>query len=135
MLKALVRGKGRVSAEVVRLERPVSFLGDLDPATGVLAGVDVVGKIVALPYVKGSTVGPYVLWSAAKRGKSPLAIVAEKPDLMLVTACVLAGVPLFEGRVDAECINIDLETGEYDRCRSGGSVEVGSSHVGGVGPT
>lgn len=116
MLKAVVGGKGRVSAPVVKLSSPVSFLGDLDPETGRLAGFDVAGRIVALPFVKGSTVGPYVLWSAAKKGKAPLAIVAEKPDLMLVTACVLAGVPLFQGRVDAECINIDLETGEYGRC-------------------
>ncbi|ABL88030.1 predicted aconitase subunit 2 [Pyrobaculum islandicum DSM 4184] len=116
-LKPLVKGRGHVSAEIVKLERPVSFLGDLDPKTGVLAGINIVGKILALPYVKGSTVGPYVLWNAAKRGKSPLAIVAEKPDLMLVTACVLAGVPLFEGRVDAKCINIDLETGAYEICK------------------
>jgi predicted aconitase with swiveling domain len=117
MLKPVVSGRGRVSATVVKLSMPVSFLGDLDPETGRLAGVDVAGKIVVLPFVKGSTVGPYVLWSAAKRGKAPLAIVAERPDLMLVTACVLAGVPLFQGRVEADCINIDLETGEYERCQ------------------
>jgi len=117
MLRPIVRGKGRVSSTVVKITFPVSFLGDLDPETGRLAGFDIAGRIVALPFVKGSTVGPYILWSAAKRGKAPLAIVAERPDLMLVTACVLAGVPLFQGRVDAECININLETGEYEQCR------------------
>lgn len=116
MLKPLVKGRGRVRAEVVKITSPVSLLGDLDPEAGKLAGVDVVGKIVALPYVKGSTVGPYVLWGAARRGKAPLAIVAQKPDLMLISACVLAGIPLFQGVLEEGCVNIDLETGAYDKC-------------------
>lgn len=116
MLKPVVKGRGRVRADVVRLDSPVSFLGDLNPETGRLAGVDVAGKVVSLPYVRGSTVGPYVLWGAARRGKAPLAIVAEKLDLMLVSACVLAGVPLFQGRLKSGCVYIDLETGAYDKC-------------------
>jgi predicted aconitase with swiveling domain len=115
-LKPLIRGRGRVAARVVRLGFPVSLLGDLDPETGRLAGVDAAGSVVALPHVRGSTVGPYVLWSAAVRGKAPLAIVAERPDLLLVTACALAGIPLFQGSVTAECVRIDLETGEYEGC-------------------
>ncbi|MGB9705597.1 MAG: aconitase X swivel domain-containing protein [Pyrobaculum sp.] len=116
MLKPIVRGRGRAASRVVKITTPVSLLGDLDPERGTLAGVDISGKIVALPYVKGSTVGPYVLWGAARRGKAPLAIVAQKPDLMLISACVLAGVPLFQGDLEEECINIDLESGVYDKC-------------------
>lgn len=116
MLSPIVKGRGKVKAHVVKFKAPVSFLGDLDPDRGTLEGVDIVKKIVALPYVKGSTVGPYVLWSAAKKGKAPLAIVAENPDLMLITACVLADVPLFKGKLNEECINLDLETGLYDKC-------------------
>lgn len=116
MLKPLVKGRGRVKAEVVKIETPISLLGDFDPERGAIHGREVAGRIVALPFVKGSTVGPYVLWSAAKSGKAPLAIIAEKPDLMLVTACVLANVPLFQGVVKEQCLNLDLESGEYDRC-------------------
>jgi len=118
-VKPVVRASGVkriVRAEVVKITQPVSLLGDFDPETGRLLGVDVVGKIVALPYVKGSTVGPYLMWSASRRGKTPLAVVAEKPDLMLVTACVLANVPLFQGVMEEGCVELDLESGEYVKC-------------------
>nr|WP_193322929.1 DUF126 domain-containing protein [Pyrobaculum calidifontis] len=118
-VKPVVRASGVkrvVRAEVVKITQPVSLLGDFDPETGRLLGVDVVGKIVALPYVKGSTVGPYLMWSASRRGKIPLAVVAEKPDLMLVTACVLANVPLFQGVMEEGCVELDLESGEYVKC-------------------
>ncbi|MEM4437110.1 MAG: DUF126 domain-containing protein [Pyrobaculum sp.] len=117
MLNPIVKGSGRVRAQVVKFSTPLSFLGDLDPESGKLGGVDIVDKIVFLPFVKGSTVGPYVLWGAAKRGKAPLAIVVEKPDLMLITACVLANIPLFQGRVEEDCIYLDLGVGTYEKCR------------------
>ncbi|MFN3803628.1 MAG: aconitase X swivel domain-containing protein [Pyrobaculum sp.] len=116
MLRPVVRGAGRLSAEVVRIATPVSFLGDLDPESGKLLGVEIAGKILSLPYVKGSTVGPYVLWSISKRKKAPVAIVAKKIDLMLVTACVLAEIPLFEGEIHGSCVDIDLSTGKYVEC-------------------
>ncbi len=116
MLKPVVRGSGRVRAQVAKFERPISLLGDLDPESGSILGVDVVGKVVHVPHVVGSTVGPYVLWRAVKVGKAPAAFVARKPDLMLITACVLAGVPLFEGNIDTNCVEIDLGSGEYVSC-------------------
>lgn len=116
MLRPVVRGRGCVSAEVVKFSSPVSFLGDLDPVEGRLMGVEVAGKVVSLPFVRGSTVGPYVLWGAARRGRAPVAIVSKKIDLMLVTACVLAGVPLFQGELEEGCINICLDSGVYERC-------------------
>ncbi|KUO84290.1 MAG: aconitase subunit 2 [Thermoproteus sp. CIS_19] len=115
-LKPVVRGSGAVQAEVVKLG-PISFLGDLDPESGVISGVRISGKILAVPYVRGSTVGPYVLWHAAARGNAPVAIVARSVDLMLITASALAGVPLFQGELPEGCIEIDLSTGDYERCR------------------
>lgn len=115
-LKPIVRGSGVVKGEVVRMG-PISFLGDLNPDTGEIQGVRISGKILALPYVRGSTVGPYVLWHVASKGLAPLAIVAEKADLMLITAAVLANVPLFQGRLEEDCVEIDLYTGRYEQCR------------------
>ncbi|MEZ0248056.1 MAG: DUF126 domain-containing protein [Thermoproteus sp.] len=115
-LKPIVRGAGRVKAEVANLG-PISFLGDLDPESGEALGVKISGKVLAVPYVRGSTVGPYVLWHAAIKGNAPIAIVSKSVDLMLITASVLAGVPLFQGELEEECIEIDLSTGFYERCR------------------
>lgn len=114
-LKPVVRGAGRVHADVVKLG-PISFLGDMNPETGEILGIKVSGKILAVPYVRGSTVGPYVLWHAAIRGNAPIAIVSRSIDLMLITAAVLADVPLFQGDVEGGCIELDLSSGDYERC-------------------
>lgn len=114
-LRPVVGGTGRVRADVVRLG-PISFLGDLNPETGEISGVKVSGKILAVPYVRGSTVGPYVLWHAAIKGNAPAAVVSKSVDLMLITAAVLAGVPLFQGEVVEDCIELDLSSGYYERC-------------------
>lgn len=115
-LKPIVRGAGSVRADVVRLG-PISFLGDLNPETGEISGVKVAGRILAVPYVRGSTVGPYVLWHAAAKGNAPIAIVSRSVDLMLITAAVLANVPLFQGDLPEDCVELDLSTGYYERCR------------------
>lgn len=116
MPRPVIRGHGRLKAEVVRVDRPISLLGDLDPRTGRIGDLEASGRILAIPYVRGSTVGPYVLWAAARHGVAPLAIVARKIDLMLVTACALSEVPLFEGELPAGCVEFDLATGEYVGC-------------------
>ncbi|MEL9991022.1 MAG: DUF126 domain-containing protein [Thermoproteus sp.] len=115
-LKPIVKGTGRVKAEVVNLG-PISFLGDLNPESGEVLGVKISGRVLAVPYVRGSTVGPYVLWHAAIKGNAPVAIVSKSIDLMLITASVLAGVPLFQGELKDGCVEIDLSTGVYEHCR------------------
>ena len=94
----------------------ISLLGDADPEKGTVAGVPVAGKILAIEGVRGSTVGPYVMWGMARRGLAPLAIVAKRVDLVLVTAAAMSGVPLLQGELPWDCAVIDLESGEASVC-------------------
>ncbi len=92
-----IYGSGVVEGELLVSKKPISFLGDVDLQTGIVRhlGKPLRGVILAMPSSRGSTVGPYVLYSLCKRGLGPRAIIAVNPDVMLVIASVIAEVPLF----------------------------------------
>ncbi len=97
--KGIVKGSFRGKALVAR--KPISFLGGVDTSTGTiiergheLRGEALAERALILPHGKGSTVGSYVLYSLAKRGLAPKAIVTVKTDLMILTGCVISGIPL-----------------------------------------
>ena len=117
--KGIVKGSFRGEALVTH--EPISFLGGVDPSTGVVVerGHELRGKTLAeraliLPHGKGSTVGSYVLYSLAKRGLAPRAIVTVKTDLMVLTGCVIGGIPLLS-EVPEEVLDV---------VRSGDLVEI-----------
>jgi hypothetical protein len=95
---------------VAKSTTPLSFLGELDTNTGKvdnplseLNGRSVAGKILVFPEAKGSTVGPYVLYGAWKRGVAPAGVVVRKADAIVASAAVLAKLPCVAG-VDIENI-------------------------------
>ncbi len=82
---------------------PISPLGDIDPRTSEiidpqspLYGVSIASKILVAPYFRGSTVGPYILFSLKKYGVAPKLIIVEQVDPMLVTGCVISNIPLYQ---------------------------------------
>ena len=65
--------KGRGTGPLLITDTPISFLGGINPNTGIiidkshpLAGQSVAGKVLVFPYGKGSTVGSYVLYALMK---------------------------------------------------------------------
>ncbi len=120
-VKVLIKGKSRlVCGEAVKVERPISLLGDVDVEKGLIRGIEkpIAGRILALPYLIGSTVGPYVLYGMAQMGVAPRAIVVEKADILAITASVLARVPLLETSIDmfldGKRYCIDLDSGHVE---------------------
>lgn len=99
---------GIASGKVAKSTTPLSFLGELDSNTGKvenplseLNGRTVAGMILVFPEAKGSTVGPYVLYGAWKRGVAPAGVVVRKADAIVASAAVLAKLPCVAG-VDIE---------------------------------
>jgi len=95
--------KGRI----LKADSPLSFLGGVDPATGVvvdeshpLCGKTIRGTILVIPRGKGSTVGSYVLYSLATCNAAPAAIVMKEMDMIVATGCVLGEIPLAIARAD-----------------------------------
>jgi len=98
------RAEGRLLVST----EPISFLGGVDKSGRVvershpLQGRRIAGALLVLPRSKGSTVGCYVMYSLARHRCAPAAIVAEQADELLVSGCVISGIPLgvCEGAVE-----------------------------------
>ncbi|RLI22593.1 hypothetical protein DRO54_00685 [Candidatus Bathyarchaeota archaeon] len=100
--RVIVSG-GRLQGEALVSRMPISFLGGVDPATGViiekghdLNGKCVKDKILCFPHGHGSTVGSYVMYALAKNGLAPRAILNEKADPVVVVGAVLAEIPMMD---------------------------------------
>ena len=83
--------------------KPISFLGGVDPETGIiiekghdLKGKSVEGKVLCFPHGHGSTVGSYVLYSLAKKGIGPKAIINEVMDPVIVVGAIIADIPMVD---------------------------------------
>ena len=106
--RSIVPGRCRGLALVST--KPISFLGGVDPTSGLiverdhdLKGKSVKGAILCFPYGHGSTVGSYVLYSLAKRGLGPKAIVNQAADPVVVVGAIIAEIPMVD-RVDIQQI-------------------------------
>ena len=104
---------GTFRGEALVSKKPISFLGGVDPNTGViieknhdLKGKCIKDKILCFPHGHGSTVGSYVMYALAKNNMAPKAIINEKADPVVVVGAVLARIPMIE-QVNIE----EIETG------------------------
>lgn len=100
--RPIVPGKARGLALVS--SKPLSFLGDVDPKTGViiekdhdLHGLGIKDKVLCFPHGRGSTVGSYVLYAIAKNGVAPKAIINSIADPVVVVGAVIANIPMVDG--------------------------------------
>lgn len=118
----MLKGRGVVAGyckgQALVSRKPISFLGGIDSNTGKvieenhdLKGKSIKGKVLCFPHGHGSTVGSYVLYSLAKRGLGPKAIVNQVADPVVVVGAIIAEIPMVD--------QIDLQ-----QIRTGDEVEV-----------
>jgi len=102
-LKARVisRVKGDVEGEAIVTGKKFSFLGDVDPDTGVVVandsdiiGESIAGKIFVFPSGRGSTVGTYVLLRMKKAGTAPKAIINLETEPIIAVGAIISGISL-----------------------------------------
>ena len=93
--------KGHAKGEVLITKDPLSFLGGVDPHTGVvidqgheLYGEKISDKILVIPSGKGSTVGSYVIFQMAKSKTAPKAIISIEAEPIIATGAIMAGIPM-----------------------------------------
>ena len=104
---------GHVKGRALVSRMPISFLGGVDPNTGViiernhdLKGRSLKDKILCFPHGHGSTVGSYVIYSITKRNVGPKAIINVRADPVVVVGAVIADIPMMD-QVDIEQIESD----------------------------
>jgi predicted aconitase with swiveling domain len=114
-----LRGRPIVSGHVEGLAlvsmKPISFLGGVDPDSGTiiekshdLQGKNIAERILCFPNGHGSTVGSYVLYSLAKKGIGPKAIINQSADPVIVVGAIIADIPMID-QVDIKQIQTDDE--------------------------
>jgi hypothetical protein len=95
--RPIVAGSAEGDALVTR--EALSFWGGYDFHTGEiidrhhpLAGVSAAGRVLAVPFTKGSSTTTAVLLEAVRAGTSPAAILTTGVDAFVALASIVAGV-------------------------------------------
>ena len=99
MIAGRVIVAGEVAGEALVTHDALSFWGGYDFHTGEiidrhhpLAGVRAAGRILAVPFSKGSSTTTAVLLEAVRAGTAPAAIVTTAPDAFFALASIVADV-------------------------------------------
>jgi predicted aconitase with swiveling domain len=90
---------GEAEGEALVTNDPLSFWGGYDFRTGTiidqhhpLAGVCAAGRILAVPFSKGSSTTTAVLLEAVRAGTAPAAIITTGTDAFFALASIVADV-------------------------------------------
>ncbi len=113
--------KGIASGKALISKQRISFLGAVDPKTGIIIdksldvyGEEITNRILIFPSGKGSTVGSYVIYQLKKHGKSPAAMITRRVDTIVAVGAIIAEIPVVDS----------LEIDPIERIRDGGEVLV-----------
>ncbi len=88
---------GTADAPVLRLAKPISFWGGVDPFSGRITdprhpdhGAVIGGKVLVLPGTIGSSSSSAVMLELMAAGRAPAALILAEPDAILVLGVVVA---------------------------------------------
>ncbi len=102
-LKGRSISRGQAEGEALVTTQSISFLGSIDPDTGVvvekgheLEGKDVTGKVLVFPSGKGSTVGSYVMYQLKKNGTAPAAVINRSAEPIVAVGAIISDIPMVD---------------------------------------
>ncbi len=103
---------GRARGEALVTREPISFLGNINPETGMvvdpgheLFGQCIAGKVLVFPGGKGSTVGSYVIYQLKKRGAAPVAMMNLRSEPIVAVGAIISAIPLVD-RVPEDMLHL-----------------------------
>ena len=95
--------RGVAEGEVLITGDTISFLGNVDPETGIvvepsheLYNKSIKDKIIVFPHGKGSTVGSYVLYQLSKNNVAPAAMINIESEPIVAVGAIISGIPLVD---------------------------------------
>ena len=102
-LRGRTISRGQAEGEALVTTQAISFLGSIDPATGVvvekgheLEGKDVTGKVLVFPSGKGSTVGSYVMYQLKKNKTAPAAVINRSAEPIVAVGAIISDIPMVD---------------------------------------
>jgi predicted aconitase with swiveling domain len=106
--------------------QPLSFWGGYDAKTGEildrrhpLSGEIASGRVLVIPFTKGSSTTTQILLEAIRSGSAPAAIVSRGEDAFLALASIVAD-EMYENPIPILAVSAE----DFDRFRSGQRVSV-----------
>jgi predicted aconitase with swiveling domain len=97
ILRGEVLIAGVAEAPVLRLDKPISFWGGVDPFSGRITdprhpnhGAVIGGLVLVLPGTIGSSSSSAVMLELMASGRAPAALILAEPDAILVLGVVVA---------------------------------------------
>jgi len=122
---------GHADGEALVTSEPLSFWGGYDFHTGEiidrhhpLAGVRAAGRVLAVPFSKGSSTTTAVLLEAVRAGTAPAAILTTGVDSFFALASIVADV-----MYGKSFPVIALEPADFGTLRTGERLSVGEDGV------
>ncbi|MFZ2070717.1 MAG: DUF126 domain-containing protein [Halobacteriota archaeon] len=95
--------KGIASGKALISRQKISFLGAVDPTTGIIVdksldipGEEITDRILIFPGGKGSTVGSYVIYQLKRHGKCPAAMITRHVDTIVAVGAIIAEIPVVD---------------------------------------
>jgi predicted aconitase with swiveling domain len=122
---------GAAEAEAIVLDEPLSMWGGLDPHTGEVidrrhpqSGTILSGRILVMPFGRGSSSSSSVLAEAIRLGTAPAAIVLREPDDIVLLGAVVA-----EELYGTACPIVVVDGDTHARFRTGDHLRVDATGV------
>jgi predicted aconitase with swiveling domain len=125
---------GAAQGEALVAHAPLSFWGGYDFTTGTiidrhhpLAGVRAAGRVLVVPFSKGSSTTTAVLLEAVRAGTAPAALITTGTDAFFALASIVAGVMYERSFPVIALASADfnrLESGQRLTVREDGTVEI-----------
>jgi hypothetical protein len=117
ILKAHKVAKGKAQGEALVSKSPISFLGSVNPETGLIVekghemeGRSISDKIFIFPIGKGSTGGSYQLYELKYNQKAPKAIINLRADPITAQGAIISNIPMVD-QLDKDLFEI-IRTGD-----------------------
>ncbi len=112
--------QGVLKGTILRTERAISFLGDVDINTGIIMDSNsdifkekITGKILVFRTSRGSTVGSNVLYGLAKNNVAPKLLIVQHPEPITISGAIFGEIPMIGNFSDTD----------FDKLRTGLSIE------------
>jgi len=120
---------GRATGLALVSSEPLSFWGGYDAGTGEildrrhpLSGQNAAGKVLAIPFTKGSSTTTQILLEAIRTGTAPAAIVSRGEDSFLALASIVAD-EMYQKPIPILAVSPE----DFARLRTGQRIEIHES--------
>jgi|TARA_B100001964_G_scaffold244976_1_gene329160 hypothetical protein len=102
-IRCRIISKGCVEGKLLVTREALSFLGGVDPKSGIvverghsLEGYNLKNKILLFPNGKGSTVGSYIIYQMKKNNTAPCGIINVKANEVIATGAIISNIPMLD---------------------------------------